>query len=91
MSKLTVDTEALEKAAAALTKYIESVSNNIQKMKDAATDCGDNMGSDAYSNKAISNLEACVKELSKTLNEAVELRKKILDKKKQIEDSLRGF
>ena len=65
--------------------------NNIQKMKDAATDCSDNMGSDVYSQKAIAKLETCAKDLQKTLNEASELRKKILNKKKQIEDSYASF
>ncbi len=91
MANKTVDTEALGQAANALSTYIEAVQNNIQKMKDAATDCSDNMGSDVYSQKAISKLEACVKDLSKTMTEASELRKKILDKKKQIEDSYASF
>lgn len=91
MANKTVDTEALSQAANALSTYIEEVQNNIQKMKDAATDCSDNMGSDAYSKKAIAKLETCVKDLTKTLYEASELKKKILDKKKQIEDSLVSF
>ena len=91
MANKTVDTEALGQAANALYTYIESVQNNIQKMRDAATDCSDNMGSDVYSQKAISKLETCVKDLSKTLSEALELRQKILKKKKQIEDSYASF
>ena len=51
-------------------------------MNDAAQDCSDNMGSDVYSNKAITNLQTCAKELSKTIAGAEELRKKILAKKK---------
>ena len=91
MANKTVDTEALGQAANALSTYIEAVQNNIQKMKDAATDCSDNMGSDVYSQKAIAKLEICAKDLQKTLNEASELRKKILNKKKQIEDSYASF
>ena len=91
MANKTVDTEALGQAANALSTYIDAVQNNIQKMKDAATDCSDNMGSDVYSQKAIAKLEACAKDLSKTLSEATELRKKILNKKKQIEDSYASF
>ena len=49
------------------------------------------MGSDVYSNKAIANLQTCAKELSKTIARAEDLRKTILAKKKQIEDSVRGF
>ena len=91
MAGKPVDTESLGQAAAALGTYIADVKSNIQKMNDAAQDCSDNMGSDVYSNKAISNLQACAKELSKTIAGAEDLRKKILAKKKQIEDSVRGF
>ena len=90
MAGKTVDTESLGQAAAALGTYIADVRSNIQKMNDAAQDCSD-MGSDVYSNKAITNLQTCAKELSKTIAGAEELRKKILAKKKQIEDSVRGF
>ena len=91
MANNTVDTESLGQAAAALSTYIEEVNGNIRKMKDAATDCSDNMGSDVYSQKAISKLETCANELSKTLQEAAELRDKILAKKRQIEDSQSSF
>ncbi len=91
MAGKNVDTESLGQAAAALGTYIADVRSNIQKMNDAAQDCSDNMGSDVYSNKAITNLQTCAKELSKTIAGAEELRKKILAKKKQIEDSVRGF
>lgn len=91
MAGKTVDTESLGQAAAALGTYIADVKSNIQKMNDAAQDCSDNMGSDVYSMKAIANLQTCAKELSKTIVGAEDLRKKILAKKKQIEDSVRGF
>lgn len=91
MAGKTVDTESLGQAAAALGTYIADVKSNIQKMNDAAQDCSDNMESDVYSQKAISNLQSCAKELSKTIAGAEDLRKKILAKKKQIEDSVRGF
>lgn len=86
MAGKNVDTDALQQAAKALGTYIADVSNNVKKMKDAAADCKDNMGSDVVSQKAISKLEECAKYLSQTLKEAQELQKKILDKKKQIED-----
>ena len=88
MPNITVDTDALQQAANALSAYIEAVSNSIQKMTDAAIDCSDNMGSDVYSQKAIENLESCAQELTKTLKEAEDLRGKIILKKKQIEDSI---
>ena len=47
MAGKNVDTEALQKAAKALGTYIADVSNNVNKMRDAAADCRDNMGSDA--------------------------------------------
>ena len=85
------DLDALTRAAAALGTYISDVQGNIQRMKDAATDCSDNMGSDVYSKKAIAKLQDCVKALTKSLGEAQDLRKKILAKKKQIEDSAKSF
>lgn len=86
MAGKNVDTDALGQAAKALGTYIGDVSNNVKKMKDAAADCKDNMGSDVVSQKAITKLEECAKDLSSTLKEAQDLQKKILDKKKQIED-----
>lgn len=91
MASNTVDTESLGQAASALDTYISDVQNNIQKMRDAATDCSDNMGSDVYSQKAISKLGDCIKSLSKTIEEAESLKKTILAKKKQIEDSQNSF
>ena len=91
MSGVTVTTEALEQAAAALGTYIEEVSSNIQKMKSAAQDCSDNMASDVYSRSAIEKLEACIAGLSKTVMEAGSIRQKILKKKSEIEFSMNGF
>lgn len=86
MAGKNVDTEALGQAAKALGTYIADVQNNVKKMQDAAVDCKDNMGSDVVSSKAITKLEDCAKQLSNTLKEAQDLQKKILSKKKQIED-----
>ena len=86
MASKNVDTEALQQAAKALGTYIADVSNNVKKMQDAAIDCRDNMGSDIVSQKAIVKLEDCAKDLSVTLKQAEELQKKILAKKKQIDD-----
>lgn len=91
MSGTTVDIEALDQAASALKTYIDEVSQSIQKMRDAARDCSDNMGSDVYSQKAIMNLGDCANELSKAMVEAEDLRTKIIAKKKQIEDVARSF
>lgn len=91
MAGKTVETDSLGRAASALATYISDVKTNIQKMRDAAQDCSDNMGSDMYSQKAIQNLQTCAQELSKTIASAEELQKKILAKKKQIEDSIRSF
>lgn len=86
MAGKNVDTDALQQAAKALGTYIADVSNNVKKMKDAATDCKDNMGSDVVSQKAIYQLEECIRDLTQTLKEAQELQKKILSAKKKIED-----
>lgn len=86
MAGKNVDTDALQQAAKALETYIADVSNNVKKMQDAAIDCRDNMGSDVISQKAIVKLEDCAKDLLVTLKQAEELRKKILAKKKQIEE-----
>ena len=91
MAGRQVDSEALGMAAKALGDYISAVQGNIQKMKDAATDCSDNMGSDVYSSKAIEKLQVCTKELSRTMEQAAVLQKAILKKKREIEESLRKF
>lgn len=91
MASNTVDTESLGQAANALGVYIGEVQNNIQKMRDAATDCSDNMGSDVYSQKAIAKLGDCIKALSATIQEAQSLRAAILKKKQQIEESQNSF
>ena len=91
MAGKTVDTDALNQAASALSTYISEVQENIRKMQDAATDCSDNMGNDVYSKNAINKLQECVKEVSKTIAQANELMRKILAKKRQIEDSQRAF
>lgn len=87
MADKPMDSESLEQAAAALSTYICEVQDNIQKMQDAAIDCSDNMGSDVYSQVAIQKLQDCIKELNKTLEQAEELRVKILNQKRKIEDS----
>lgn len=87
----TVDTESLGQAANALGVYIGEVQDNIQKMKDAATDCSDNMGSDVYSQKAIAKLGDCIKSLNATIQEAQALQQTILKKKQQIEESQNAF
>ena len=91
MASNTVDTESLGQAANALGVYIGEVQDNIQKMRDAATDCSDNMGSDVYSQKAIAKLGDCIKALSGTIQEAQSLRATILKKKQQIEESQNSF
>lgn len=91
MASNTVDTESLGQAANALGVYIGEVQDNIQKMRDAATDCSDNMGSDVYSQKAIAKLGDCIKALSATIQEAQSLRTTIQKKKQQIEESQNSF
>ena len=91
MASNTVDTESLGQAANALGVYIGAVQENIQKMRDAATDCSDNMGSDVYSQKAIAKLGDCIKALSATIQEAQSLKATILRKKQQIEESQNSF
>lgn len=91
MASNTVDTESLGQAANALGVYIGEVQDNIQKMRDAATDCSDNMGSDVYSQKAIAKLGNCIKALSTTIQEAQSLRATILKKRQQIEESQNSF
>lgn len=91
MASNTIDTESLGQAANALGVYIGEVQGNIQKMRDAATDCSDNMGSDIYSQKAIAKLGDCIKELNATIQEAQSLRTTILKKKQQIEESQNSF
>ena len=87
----TVDTDALGQAAAALGVYVDEVKNNVQKMRDAALDCSDNMGNDVYSKNAISKMDQCAQELAKTIREAEDLKRAILAKKSQIENYAQSF
>lgn len=79
-------TEALGTVAAALERYISDMNVNIQKMKDAARDCSDNMGSDKYSANAIADLEECIKKLSQAMGDAEETRRRIIETKNTIEE-----
>lgn len=87
MAGKNVDTNSLRQAASALSKYITDINASIYKMKDAAQDCSDNMGSDVYSKKAIDNLNECISELSKTMAEAEALRKRLLRQVQIIENN----
>ena len=87
MANTNVDTEALEQTAVALSVYIDEVSRSIQKMRDAATDCHDNMRSDIYSKNAIFKLETCIVDLHKTLRVAQDIKDRILAKKRIIEET----
>ena len=91
MTDRNVKLESLGLAAAALDTYISEVKNNIQKMKDAAIDCSDNMGSDKYSQKPISKMQDCAKSLSVTIENAADLKKQILAKIREIEASDKNF
>lgn len=91
MSGKTVDTEALERANIALQKYIGKVQYGINSLQNSARDCTDNMGSDVYSQRAVQLLESCIKEIKQSITKAEEVRQKILRKKREIEDSSRGF
>lgn len=86
MNNQNVDTEALEQAAVALSRYISEVTECIHKMKDAAIDCSDNMGSDVISRRNIEELNDSLRRLEPAVREAAELRAVILDKKLEIED-----
>ena len=87
MAATTVDTDALRAASSALNTYIAEVKSNIRKMKDAAVDCSDNMGSDVYSKKAIASLAKCATDLTKTIGEAEQLQSAINKRIKDIENS----
>lgn len=85
MAQRQVDIESLIHVSNLLGTYITEVNRDIQKMKHAAIDCGDNMGNDELSRRAINDLNECAQELSKTTAEAEKLRKEILKQIKLIE------
>lgn len=91
MAGKVVDTEALEKASLALGTYIEQIQNSISRMTDAAQDCADNMGSDVHSQKAIAQIQSCAKEMSRGVQAAEDLRKRICETKRRIEESAQGW
>ena len=90
-SSRNVSTEALLAAARALTDYINSLANEMEKMNTAAVDCWENMHHDHYSEKAIIRVAECVGSLEKALIQAEQLRKKILQKMKWLEDNGASF
>jgi len=81
-----VSPEALERVAKALGTYEESLREITGKMKQAAKDCNDNLGNDALSAQAISQLEFSVQKLYAAAVEAAELRSKISKKASDISD-----
>ncbi len=86
MGKGNTETNALGTVAAALERYISDMNMNMQKMKDAARDCSDNMGSDKYSANAIADLEECIKKLGQAMEDAEEIRRRIIETKNTIEE-----
>lgn len=86
MGRGNTSTEALGTVAAALERYVSDMNLNIQKMKDAARDCSDNMGSDKYSANAIADLEECIRKLVQAMEDAEEIRRRIIDTKNIIEE-----
>ena len=91
MAGKNVDTNSMRQAAKALSVYIDEVQQGIQKMRDAAVDCRDNMGNEEASKKSIIKLEECIKKLSKTLKEAESLRKRIIAKANEIDDIMHNY
>jgi hypothetical protein len=87
MSNELLDSDSMRTAAVALGEYINELAANEKKMKDAAVDCQDNMGSDQYSKLATARLNETVVGLDKAIREAEDLQKKILDWLKRVEDS----
>ena len=80
MAQKTVETQSLKLAAEGLEKYILEVQESIKQMKNAAIDCSDNLDHDVYTTRAINDLEECVVELNKGLEEAKNLREKIINR-----------
>lgn len=89
MSKKTVEIDALQAAADALDTYIEDITQCVQKMKDAALDCHDNLDNSKTTQDAITSLEESIKEILASCPKAEDLKKKILEKKRRIEETLK--
>ena len=87
MSDKTLDSEALEKVINYLYLYIDDVKKNVNDMLHAACDCVESMDGDNYSRAAWREINKCASELRKNLQEAEELRFKIIEKKNEIEES----
>ena len=87
MSNITLDSSALAEAANDLSSYIEEVKENIQKMQEAAQDCVDNMEKDSYSQSALAQITETISQLRGNLEKAEDLKRRILEKKNEIEES----
>ena len=83
---MATNTESLRTVSKALETYMEEVNHNIDKMRDAAIDCHDNMDHDDVSEEAIKNFENCANELKKSMNKAEELKHDIDELIKRIEN-----
>lgn len=80
----TVDTDSLLTASNALNTYMEEVSQSIQKMKDAAQDCSDNLENDEITKESIEKLNECIGEMNKSMVKARDLKSQIDAKYNQI-------
>ena len=87
MSNITLDSAALAEAANDLSSYIDEVKENIRKMQEAAQDCIDNMEKDSYSQSALTQITETISQLRGNLEKAEDLKRRIIDKKNEIEES----
>lgn len=79
-----VDTDSLLTASNALNTYMEEVSQSIQKMKDAAQDCSDNLENDEITKESIKKLNECIGKMNNSMVKARDLKSQIDAKYNQI-------
>lgn len=76
--------EDAEEVATALGDYIGEVNKLATDMQKAASECHDNLADDTVSVKAISSLNRDLKAVFQAVEEAAEIRKKLLKKIEEV-------
>ena len=82
-----VDVESLKTVEKLLREYDQSLMVHIYKLKNAAKDCADNMGSDELSMEAVKKLNDCLPGFSRCCEKAELFRARILLEIQKIEDA----
>ncbi len=83
------DTEAIMRVVQALKDYSTNTNETMVQMREAASDCYENMEEDDVSKKAMEQLDGCLHGLQKATAKADEIAQKLTNKAKAVENAAR--